>query len=85
VGGLRVYALLDGVVDIAGEKARLEKEKAKLDQDLAVVSKKLANRDFLAKAAEAVIKKEETKCKELREKYAALEMALKKIAEMRTS
>ncbi|MBI4633180.1 MAG: valine--tRNA ligase [Deltaproteobacteria bacterium] len=84
VGALRVYVLLDGVVDIAGEKARLEKEKAKLDQDLAVVSKKLSNRDFLAKAAEAIIKKEETKYKELREKHAALEAALRKFAEMRT-
>ncbi len=84
VGAMRVYALLEGVVDIAGEKARLEKEKAKLDMDLAVVSKKLANRDFLAKAAEAVIKKEESKYRELREKHAALEAALKKFAEMRT-
>jgi valyl-tRNA synthetase len=84
VGGLRVYVLLDGVVDIAGEKARLEKEKAKLDHDLAVVSKKLANRDFLSKAAEAIIQKEETKYRELREKHAALEAALKKFTEIRT-
>jgi valyl-tRNA synthetase len=84
VGAMRVYVLLEGAVDIAGEKARLEKEKAKLDQDLAVVSKKLANRDFLAKAAQAIIQKEESKYRELREKHAALDAALKKFAEMRT-
>ncbi len=84
VGAMRIFVLLEGAVDIAGEKTRLEKEKAKLDQDLAVVSKKLANRDFLAKAAHAIIQKEESKYRELREKHAAIETALRKFAEMRT-
>ena len=79
VGNLRILVHLEGVVDIGGEKARLEKEIAKVNKDLSFVGKKIANRDFLARAAEAVIQKEEAKYRQLREKHAALDSALKKI------
>ncbi len=76
--GMMVYVLLEGLVDIEEEKARLEKEIAKVAKDLTGVAKKLANRDFMAKAAEAVIQKEEAKFGELKSKHVALEAALKK-------
>jgi valyl-tRNA synthetase len=79
VGAARVFILMEGMIDIAGEKARLEKEMTKIAKDLIVVSKKLANRDFIAKAAEAVVKKEEQKYQELREKHNVLEAAVKKL------
>ncbi len=78
VGGMRIFVLLEGLINIAEEKARLEKEIAKLDKDLAQVSRKLANRDFLEKAAEAVIRKEEDKHRTLRDKHHLLKEALKK-------
>jgi valyl-tRNA synthetase len=46
---------LAGVIDIAAEKARLEKEIAKLMQDVAAVDKRLGNPDFVAKAPEEII------------------------------
>ena len=70
------------MMDIAGEKARLEKEMAKVMKDLTFVSKKLANSDFMAKASKAVIEKDEEKLKSAKEKYAVLETALKKLQEM---
>jgi valyl-tRNA synthetase len=79
IGAARVFVLMVGMIDIAGEKARLEKEMTKVAKDLIVVSKKLANRDFIAKAAEAVVKKEEQKYQELREKHNVLEAAVKKL------
>jgi len=82
VGSMRVFVHLEGLINIAEEKARLEKEMAKLDKDLAQVSRKLANRDFLAKAAEAVILKEEEKHKALREKHVLLKAAYKKFQTM---
>jgi valyl-tRNA synthetase len=82
VGSMRVFVHLEGLINIAEEKARLEKEMAKLDKDLAQVSRKLANRDFLAKAAEAVIRKEEEKHKALREKHVLLKAAYKKFQTM---
>jgi valyl-tRNA synthetase len=82
VGTVRVFVLMEGMIDVAGERARLEKELARVDKDLSTVSRKLANRDFIAKAAEAVIKKEENKYQELCEKHRVLEAAIKKLTEM---
>ena len=79
VGAAQVFVLMEGMIDIAGEKARLEKEMTKTAKDLSVVSKKLSNRDFIAKAAESVVKKEEQKYQELREKHNVLEAAVKKL------
>jgi valyl-tRNA synthetase len=83
VGATRIFIPLAGIVDIAGEKVRLEKEIAKVEKDLNQCLKKLANRDFREKAAEAVIKKEEEKLKEFKERHAALENALKKLSEIK--
>jgi valyl-tRNA synthetase len=47
---------------------------------LAFVSGKLANPAFLAKAAEAVVRKEQERARELGEKRAALEAARKRLA-----
>lgn len=80
-GPLRVFVFLEGVIDLAGERIRLEKEIARVTKDLAIVSKKLANHDFMARAAEEVIKKEEDKFKGLRDKHVVLENALKRLAE----
>ncbi len=79
-GPVHVYLFLAGVIDFAGEENRLQKEIAKVDKDLAFVSRKLANPEFLAKAAEPVVKKEQEKARELREKRAALDAALTRLA-----
>jgi len=81
-GPVHVYVFLAGVIDIEGEKGRLGKEIAKVEKDLAVVLKKLANPEFLAKAAEAVVKKEQEKARGLGEKKIALSAALKRIASL---
>lgn len=82
VGPLLVFVPLTGIVDFAGEKARLEKEIAKVQKDLDKSARKLANRDFCEKAAEAAIRKEEDKLKESKERHAALEKALNKLKEI---
>ena len=82
VGGLRIFVLLEGVVDIGAERARLQKELAKVNRDLEGVARKLANRDFLARAAAAVVQKEERKHRDLTDKHQALEAALKRFADL---
>ena len=82
VGSLRVFVPLAGIVDIAGEKARLQKEISKVEKDLEQCSRKLANRDFREKAAAVIIKKEEDKLKDFQDRHAALETALKKLKEI---
>jgi valyl-tRNA synthetase len=82
VGAMKVYVLLEGMIDIAGERARLEKELARVSKDLSVVQKKLANSDFREKAAAAVVEKEEEKYKQFMDKHAVLEAALSKLKKM---
>jgi valyl-tRNA synthetase len=82
VGTTRIFVPLAGVVDIAGEKTRLEKELAKVSKDLEQSARKLANSDFRAKAAPEIITKEEAKLKESQEKFSTLEGALKKLKEI---
>ncbi|MBN2439681.1 MAG: valine--tRNA ligase, partial [Deltaproteobacteria bacterium] len=79
-GSVQVYVFLAGVIDIEGEKGRLRKEIAKVEKELAVVAKKLANPEFLAKAAEAVVKKEQEKARVFGEKKIALDAALRRVA-----
>ena len=46
---------LGGVIDIAQERARLEKERAKVAGTIAGIEKKLANKAFVNKAPDQVI------------------------------
>ncbi len=82
VGQARIYVPLAGIVDISEEKARLEKEMAKVGKDLEQSARKLANHDFRAKAAPEVIAREEDKLKSFQDKFAALETALKKLKDI---
>jgi valyl-tRNA synthetase len=81
-GPVRISVFLAGVVDFAAEGARLGKEIAKIEKELGGVGKKLANPEFLAKAAEAVVRKEQEKARLLGEKKTALEAALSKVASL---
>jgi valyl-tRNA synthetase len=58
---------LKGVIDLAAERARLAKEMAKCDADIARVDAKLGNPNFVARAPEDVVEEE----KEKREEAAA--------------
>ena len=81
-GSIKVYVFLEGMIDIAAEIARLEKEMNKVTRDLGIVSKKLANQDFRKKASETVIQKEILKSKELKEKGIILENALNRLHQL---
>jgi len=60
--GEATYALpLAGVIDIEAEKARLGKEAAKLESDIAAIDKKLGNEQFVSRAPEEVIEEQRTR------------------------
>jgi valyl-tRNA synthetase len=82
IGSTKIFVPVAGIVDIAAEKSRLEKELARVEKDLQQSSKKLANRDFLERAAANIIKKEEEKLKEFQERHVALGIAMKKLHEI---
>ncbi|PZO02598.1 MAG: valine--tRNA ligase [Hyphomicrobiales bacterium] len=68
---------LAGIIDLEVERTRLTKEMAKLDQDIAVVDKKLGNPDFMARAPDEIVE-------ENRERKAAAQARKIKIAEALT-
>jgi valyl-tRNA synthetase len=55
--GVRVDVDTSGAIDVAAERARLAKAIATWDKELAQVSAKLGNADFVAKAPEVVVEK----------------------------
>ncbi len=85
VKDIEIHIPLKGMIDLGGEKKRLNKELDKIGQNLKLVSKKLSNDDFLQKAPREIIKKEEEKAKELKEKQERLGMSLKKMEELKGS
>ena len=72
VSGVEVYLLLQGLVDLEKEKARLEKEKGVFEQEITRLEKKLSNKGFLTKAPQEIVAKEEDKLKDYQTKKTAI-------------
>jgi len=80
VTGAELYLPLAGLLDIAQEVARLEKELEHLNKEVERVEKKLANEGFVAKAPAKVIEEERAKMKDYAEKR---DKVVQRIAELR--
>jgi valyl-tRNA synthetase len=72
---------LAGVIDLAAERARLEKELAKVKGDIARVDAKLGNADFLARAPEEVVEGEREKREEAEARRQKILEALARLAQ----
>jgi valyl-tRNA synthetase len=70
---------LKGVIDLAAERARLTKEMAKCDADIARVDAKLGNPNFVARAPEEVVEEEKEKREEAQMRKAKLAEALQRL------
>ncbi len=66
-GGVNIYLLLEGIINIEKEKQRLKEKKEKLNQELYQVLKKLDNKEFITKANPQVVNKVKNRKKELEE------------------
>ena len=84
VAGATIFVPLEGIIDFAKESLRLEKEMNKLVKELATVSKKLENDNFLAKAPEDVVQQVKAKHSLLKEKQQKLQSNLNKIKEIQS-
>lgn len=62
---MEMYIPIEGLLDIKSEVDRLQKEKSKMDNAIAVLNKKLLNEDFLKNAPRTVVEKEKTKFDDL--------------------
>ena len=65
-----------GLIDIAAERARLEKEIARAAGEIEVTARKLSNESFTARAPAEIVAKEQQRLKESQEKVEKLKKAL---------
>jgi valyl-tRNA synthetase len=70
---------LAGLVDLAAEKTRLEKELGKIATDIAHIDKKLGNADFMARAPEEVVDEQREKREEAQGRAAKVREALERL------
>jgi valyl-tRNA synthetase len=70
---------LKGVIDLAAERARLAKEMAKCDADIARVEAKLGNPNFVARAPEEVVEEEKEKREKAQMRKAKIAEALERL------
>ena len=82
-GPVKVFVFLEGMVDVEGEKERLEKEILKLTKEFQGIQRKLANSDFRQKAAKEAIEKEERKFQEIQAKLNVLQSALERLRKIK--
>jgi valyl-tRNA synthetase len=80
VGVTTVILPLAGVVDVAKERARLEKDDAKLAGEVVKIEKKLGNPDFVAKAPEEVVEENRERLSELAAERTKVQEALTRLA-----
>ena len=76
---VEIYLPLTGIIDFAVERARLEKEIARVSGELEKVEKKLGNPSFIEKARPDVIEKEKAKSAEMADLLAKLRGSLEKL------
>ena len=74
--GWEVWVPLEGMIDIAAERTRLEKEQARLSQEVARVKGKLGNQGFVANAPAEVIAAERAKLASWEERLGRLSSGL---------
>ncbi|RWB56176.1 valine--tRNA ligase [Mesorhizobium sp.] len=70
---------LGSLIDLAAEAARLQKELAKVTEEIARLHKKLSNEKFVANAPEEVVEAEREKLAEYREAQEKLSVALTRV------
>lgn len=78
-GDIEVLIPLAGLIDLAEEEARLRKEIAKVQKDVDLFTRKLANEKFIANAPAQVLEKDRGKLAVAEEKLAVVQKSLAKI------
>jgi len=80
VSGMEVFVDLAGLIDVAAEIRRKQKELQRLESLIAAKQKKLADASFVQKAPPAVVEKERSSLSELQTQQAAVAETLVRLA-----
>jgi valyl-tRNA synthetase len=78
-GDVQIYVPLKGLVDVEAEEQRLLKEIGKIEKDIELFTRKLANSSFVDRAPADVVAKEKEKLAEVTAKKQVLGESLEKI------
>ncbi len=76
VADTEIFVLLEGVIDLDGERTRLRRELVKIEEALDRTRRKLANQDFLERAKPEVVEQERAKLDQHEAVRAKIETAL---------
>ena len=79
LGEATVCLPLGSLIDLKAEAARLQKELAKVTEEIARLHKKLSNEKFVANAPEDVVEAEREKLAEYNEQQTRLSVALERV------
>ncbi|MFA6687415.1 MAG: class I tRNA ligase family protein, partial [Desulfuromonas sp.] len=82
-GKVEILLPLAGLIDVAEEEKRLNKEIAKVQKDVNMFSKKLSNEKFVANAPAQVLEKDRGKLAAAQEKLQVLQASLAKIVALK--
>ncbi|GJL77184.1 MAG: valine--tRNA ligase [Nitrospinaceae bacterium] len=77
--GMDIIIPLEGMMDFAEEKSRVEKELKKIEKDLIFLDKKLSNQNFVKKAPPEILEKDKQRKRALSEKQTKLKVHLQTI------
>ena len=75
--------MLKGLIDVEEELARLRKEIARVEDDMAFVNKKLGNPKFVERAPDHIVQKERDKLAGFEQEKAALESSMGELESLR--
>ena len=79
MSGYKLIIPLEGLIDPEEEMARLQKELESVENDIKIITSKLANTKFVEKAPAAVVDKEKAKIADAENKKAMLEKSIVKL------
>jgi valyl-tRNA synthetase len=82
LGDMQIKVPMKGVIDVDAERSRLEKQKQKVEADLARTEGKLGNSSFVNNAPPAVVTQEREREADFRKTIAQLDEQLGKLAEL---
>jgi valyl-tRNA synthetase len=78
-GGIEIFLPFKGLIDLADEEKRIQKEIAKVQEEMSRANLKLQNEEYLRKARQEAVEKEKEKARALAEKGAKLKEGLERV------